>query len=231
MAEKALAIAACGARGTGKTAFVKQYLDRSKPARLAVWDYKHDPALSALGTAYADLPSFIRALKASAFKVRYLPDHEKDLQEQFSVFCRACWTASRLTMFVDELPEVTKAGSAPKPWRKCVNVGREYTDPYGKPGWLSIIGAGQRAAECDKSFTSNCDLVHCGRLSHEDDASAMAKVLRCKASDLMTLPDLAWIEKRVGDIEPTRGTLTFSSKTKNSLKTPAATKLALKKTA
>jgi hypothetical protein len=214
MTDKPLTIAAFGARGTGKTVFVRQYLDTLRPPRLAVWDFKHDPALKTLGKPYADLRAFVLALKLPGFHARYLPDHTKDMQKQFDVFCAACWTASRLVMFVDELPEVTKASRAPATWRRCVNVGREYTAPDGKPGWLAIIGAGQRAAECDKSFTSNADVVHCGRLAHEDDAKAMCKVLGCASRELMTMPDLHWIERRAGQIKPAKGVLTFKGNKK-----------------
>jgi hypothetical protein len=218
MTDKALTVAAFGARGTGKTAYVRQYIEKVRAQRLAVWDFKHDPALQTMGRPYTDLRAFILAMKAPAFQLRYLPDHTKDMGQQFEVFCRACWTASRLVMFVDELPEVTKASRAPPTWRRCVNVGRLYTAPDGKPGYLSIIGAGQRAAECDKSFTSNADIVHCGRLAHEDDAKAMAKVLGVKPQALMTLPDLHWIERQAGQINPTNGVLTFTgSKNKKNI--------------
>ena len=233
MTDKALAIAAFGARGTGKTAFILQYIKRTAPPRLAVWDFKHDPSLVKLGKPFTDLKAFILAMRSPGFQIRYLPDHTKDMQKQFDVFCKACWTASRLTMFVDELPEVTKAGRAPPTWRRCVNVGRLYTAPDGQEGWLSIIGVGQRAAETDKSFTSNCDIVHCGRLSHGDDAKDMCKVLGCTAKELMTLPDLHWIERRVGAIEPERGILSFtgSKKVEKTLLVPVPKKTASRRTA
>ena len=208
---KALAIAVFGARGTGKTQWILQRLAREKPSRLAVWDFKHDPGLRQLGQGFTELKGFVLAMRGASFNVRYQPDHTKDMAKQFEIFCQACWTASRLVMFVDELPEVTKANRAPPTWRRCVNVGREYTTPEGKPGWLSIIGAGQRAAECDKSFTSNADILHCGRLSEEDDAKAMKKKLGCTDLELMRLPDLHWIERQVGQLAPSKGVLTFKN--------------------
>jgi hypothetical protein len=207
--KKALTVAAFGARGTGKTAWVRQFLQRETPTRLAVWDFKHDPALRDMGTAYTSLPEFIRAMHAGAFQARYLVDHAADIHAAFDVFCRACWHAGNITMFVDELPEVTKPGKAPTSWRRCVNVGREYTEG-GKLMRLSIVGAGQRPAECDKSFIANCDIVHCGRLGHGPDAEAMARSMGVKALELQALPDLAWIEKRADRMEVERGTLTFS---------------------
>lgn len=212
MTDKALTLGAFGARGTGKTAWVLQTLRAEKPARLIVWDFKHDPALSTMGRAFSSLPDFIRAMRAPRFQLRYQVAHQADIHAQFDLFCRAAWHAGNLTMFVDELPEVTKANKAPASWRRCVNVGRDYVGEDGGRRALSIIGAGQRPAECDKSFISNCDVIHTGRLANLADADAMARVIGCKTSDITTLPDLAWIERRAGQVEFSRGVLKFSNR-------------------
>lgn len=212
MAEKALTIAAFGARGTGKTAWVSQQLAALKPARLIVWDFKHDPAMAKIGRAIDDLPALIRAMKAPAFQLRYRVDHAGDIAAQFDLFCRAAWAAGCLVMFVDELPEVTKANRAPAAWRQCVNVGRDYTGPDGKRRWLSIIGAGQRPAECDKSFIGNCDVIHSGRLANQGDARDLAQFLGCDFRQLLTLADLEYIERRAGTMAPTVGRLKFSGR-------------------
>lgn len=208
-AGKALTVAVFGARGTGKTAWTLQQIEASRPARLIVWDFKHDPGLERLGRAVHSLPDFIRAMNAPAFELRYLVDHSRDVHHQFEFFCRAAWEAGCLLMFVDELPEVTKANKAPPAWRRCVNVGRDYRDAKGARKWLSIIGAGQRPAECDKSFIANADVVHTGRLAYATDAKELAQSLGCDHRDLLALPDLHWIERRAGQIEPERGILRF----------------------
>lgn len=212
MASKALAIAAFGARGTGKTAWVKQEVARQKPIRLLAWDFKHDPALrEGMGEPVTTLADMARGAGAGRFKLRYLVDHNKDITAQFDLFCRIAWAAGDLTMFVDELPEVTKANRAPPAWRKCVNVGREYADA-GKIKTLTIIGAGQRPAECDKSFIANCDVIHTGRLGDMGDAKRMAQAWGIKPEELATMPDLAWVEKRADSATLERGILRFSSK-------------------
>ena len=212
--KEGIAIAVFGARKTGKTSWVRQHLKAEAPSRLAVWDHKHDPALKDLGTAYTDWRAFVRAMKADQFQIRYLPDFEQPMDGQFEIFCKACILAGDLEMFVDELPEVTKANRAPPAWRFCVNVGRSYTNPRtGSTSTIGIIGAGQRAAECDKSFISNAEIIHCGRLAHVDDAVAMAKSLNCTAKELMALPNLHYVERRAGQIEPTRGELSFNTHT------------------
>ena len=132
---KALTVAVFGARGTGKTHWTLQQIDAARPPRLIVWDYKHDPGLEKLGKAHRNLGEFIRAMKAPTFQLRYLPDHGRDLSQQFDFFCRAAWEAGCLLMFVDELPEVTKANKAPPAWRKCVNVGRDYRGGRNRRPW------------------------------------------------------------------------------------------------
>lgn len=206
---KARVLAAFGARGTGKTAWVRQQLAELQPPRLLVWDFKHDPALADLGTPHRSLPACIQAMRAPDFELRYLPDHGRDLVAQFELVCRAAFLVGNLVLFVDELPEVTKANRAPPAWRRCVNVGRDYTGGDGKRRSLSIIGAGQRPAECDKSFIANADVIHTGRLAHQADARELAGSIGCEFRELLTLADLEWVERRAGEIEPRRGRLTF----------------------
>jgi hypothetical protein len=217
---KALTLAAFGARGTGKTAWVKQQIERINPPRLMIWDFKHDPPLDTIGKPVANMPEFIKTMKKPVFKLRYMVDHTRDIQAQFDLFCQAAWLAGNVMLFVDELPEVTKANKAPAAWRRCVNVGRLYRGQDGKERSISIIGAGQRPAECDKSFISNCDVIHTGRLSNPDDARELAKSIGCDFRELMSLPDLHWLERDSAKVEFTRGILTFSKK-RPAAKTPA----------
>lgn len=218
MPSKALTIAAFGARGTGKTAWVKQQILAARPPRLMVWDFKHDPGLEDVGRAFHALPEFIQSLKARTFASRYLVNHAGDVPQQFEFFCLAAWQAGCVLMFVDELPEVTKANKAPPAWRRCVNVGRDYRDAAGARKWLSIIGAGQRPAECDKSFISNADVIHTGRLSNAADARELSQSLGCDFRELLALPDLHWIERHAGQIEPARGVLSFARVAKSAAK-------------
>lgn len=203
-------MAAFGARGTGKTAFVKQLLARTAPPRLIIWDYKHDPSLKGLGVEVRSLQELIQAVKAPTFQVRYLVRQDGQFVEQFETFCRIAWAAGNLTMFVDELPEVTKANRAPPAWRKCVNVGREYVDG-GKVKRISIIGAGQRPSECDKSFIANVDTIHCGRLGDMGDAKRMGTAWGVSPAELANLPDLHFIEKHAESAGITRGVLSFGN--------------------
>lgn len=204
---KALTVAAFGARGTGKTAWVKQFLRNARPSRLMVWDYKHDHALADLGTPYAAWPAFVKACRAKAFAARYLVSPDHDPHEQFEAFCQLAWREGNLTMFVDELAEVTKANKAPPAWRKVVNVGRSYDNGTK---CIAIVGASQRPAEVDKSFLANCDVIHTGRLGDVADAKRFAQSWGIGADELVNLPDLHWVEKRADSPDLQRGKLVFS---------------------
>ena len=210
MSEKALMVGIFGARGTGKNVYAVQLLKRLKPARLVIWDHKHDPGMSNFGTTFTDLGQAIRAMKPGGFQVRYMPDHSRDVQAQFDLFCRAAFAAGNLTLMIDELPEVTKANRAPAAWRQCVNVGRLYRGPDGKERTLTIMGLGQRPSECDKSFMNNLDILHTGRIASVNDAKTLADLLAVDYRKVMALPDLHWIERRQGTAEPVTGVLSFS---------------------
>lgn len=209
---KALTVGAFGARGTGKTAWIVQYLEKLKPKRLLIWDYKDDPPIEHLGRAVYTLPELARLAQAPAFRLRYVVDHSgPSIHEQFERFCMVAWFAGNLDMYVAELPEVTKANKAPPTWRRCVNVGRSYR-LGGLPKSLGILADGQRMAEIDKSFISNLDIVHSGRLNDLADAKRMANTLGVKYSEILALPDLHYIEKRADTPQATRGILKFTKK-------------------
>ena len=209
-AEPARLLGAFGAQGSGKTAWVRQVIERMPlRTRLVCWDFKHDPRLKGIGTDVRSVPELARAMKAPKFRLRLLVDHDADHQEQFKWFCAAVWAAGNVLMIVDELPEVTRPGKAPPLWRKCINIGRQYTGDDGKQKTIAIVGMAQRPAEVDKSFIGNLDVLHVGRLGEVNDAREMAGKLGCDWRQLTTLENLHWIEKRAGQIEPTRGVLSF----------------------
>lgn len=203
MAAKPLIIGALGARGTGKSAWCKQQLRRLKPARLAVWDLMREYEDL---QAFDQLGDFVRALKARRFAVAFRPSRDDATREaQFDVWCRAMLAAGRLVAMVEELAFVTKPHKAPAAWREMTLLGR-HADHQ-----LTIIGTSQRPASIDKDFLANADLVHCGRLAYEPDAAKAAMVLGVKADELMRLPDLHYIERAAGAVDPTRGVLSFGA--------------------
>lgn len=196
-AAKPCVVAALGARGTGKSAWVKQHLARTAPKRVAVWDFMREYP------GPTDLASAIRAMRAPAFTSVFQPSHDAKLCErQFELWCTAVYMAGNITAIVEELGYVTKPTSAPPGWRKLTLLGRHQR--------VSIIGTSQRPASIDKDFLANCDLVHCGRLAYKPDADKAAMVLGVDADELLRLPDLAWVERKAGACDASRGTLTFN---------------------
>lgn len=213
MPAKPLILAALGARGTGKSAWVKQTLARLKPSRLAVWDLMQEYDLEATES----LGDFIRSLKARTFKLAFRPSRDDDARaRQFDIWCKAMLHAGRVCCVVEELAFVTKPMKAPPGWREMILLGRH---PQHS---LSIIGTSQRPASIDKDFLSNCDLVHSGRLAYKPDAVKAAEVLGVGFDDLLRLPDLHYIERRAGDTDAKKGVLSFGGARAPSSKKPKA---------
>jgi hypothetical protein len=200
-----------GSRGTGKTSWLRRRLASKK--RLAIFDYKNDPRMRDWGTPYTDIRQFIKALDAKYFTAHYLVqrnDPRITVAEQFRLFCLACMAKGELDMFVDELPMVTAASHAPRAWRECVNVGREYTTQGSdRVKWLGISITAQRPSEVDKTFIGNMEIVHSGRLGYEEDAKVISKLTGVTVAELMGLPDLAFVEKSVDNAKIIRGRMTF----------------------
>ena len=168
-----------------------------------------DPGRSYVTRMGIDLASSEKQTADYTARVTTAEDEEGMLER--AVGTRIAWKAGNLVMFVDELPEVTKANKAPPTWRRCVNVGRSYR-LGGLPKSLGILADGQRMAEIDKSFISNLDIVHSGRLNDLADAKRMANTLGVKYSEILALPDLHYIEKRADTPQATRGILKFTKK-------------------
>lgn len=219
---KALVEGYFGARGVGKTVSAMRALQRT-PA-LAIWDYKHDPRMASWGTGYTDLAAFVKALEAKRFTARYLVDRGGPLSvtAQFEFFCRACFLRGNMTMFVDELPAVTRAWKAPDAWRECVNIGREYRDSHdASVKELGIVITAQRPGEVDKALIGNLDVIRSGRLPFANDARSIAGSLGVKYTELQQLPDLHYIERRAERVSATRGILTFPTSGSTPAKAPA----------
>jgi hypothetical protein len=201
---KPLILAALGARGTGKSAWTKQTIDKLKPSRLAVWDLMQE---------YGDLHStdnigeFVRLLHARTFRVAFHPSRDDRRREvQFEYWCNSMLTAGKVLCVVEELAFVTKPMKAPSGWREMILLGRHQQHQ------LSIIGTSQRPASIDKDFLSNCDLVHSGRLAYKPDAVKASEVLGVPFEDILRLPDLHYIERAAGVHKATAGVLSFAGK-------------------
>ena len=206
MAGKPLVIAALGARGSGKSAWVRQYLSKARPARLVVWDYMHEYPQRAVYS----LPELLQLMAAPRWELAYRPNPGRR-DAEFELLCRAVRAARRCTLVVEELAFVTTASRAPPVWRELTLLGRHTTHAEA-----SIIGISQRPASIDKDFLACADVIHCGRLANLPDARAVASYVGCDPRELTTLPDLHYIERQAGQAEAAHGVLRFGNDPKNS---------------
>lgn len=218
MKGQANVLAAIGATGSGKSLWVRRTYLAKSIARLAVWDFKREYSdlVAASTSSSRDLVGQVRE---RSFTIAFTPAmEEKKRDAQFDVFCRACYQAGKMTMLVEELAFVTRPGYAPSAWRMMTLTGRHEG--------MTIIGTSQRPASIDKDFLSSCTLIHCGRLPLEADARAVATVLGIDWRELVTLPDLHYIERRTGALACTRGVLDLQQ---NTAKKPQSSKSAPRK--
>lgn len=212
MARKPELWAALGARGTGKSAWVRREVERLRPARLAVWDLMREHQAAVVTD---DLGEALRAMGGRRWSVAFRPAGDpKRRAAQFDLWCRGLMAAGDCLALVEELAFVTQASKAPPAWAEVCLLGRHRG--------VSVIGTSQRPASVDKAFLGNVDLVHAGRQAYEADARTVGQLVGVPWAELMTLPDLHWIERRAGATEARRGVLTFDRPAPRSGATPKA---------
>lgn len=200
-ANKAEIVAALGGSGSGKSAFIKKTLAKSKPKRLLIWDTMDE--YGDFAECVPSLEAIRLKLKASkAFALRYVPTgDDKQRIARFNVFCRMAFVVGNVTMVVEELQSVTKPSWAPAGWSDCTLRGRHKG--------MRIYGASQRPASVDKNFFSNATMIRSGRLNFADDVRVMANVLQVSMQDISALKPLDYIQRDTATGKVERGRLTF----------------------
>lgn len=203
-ANQASIVAALGGSGSGKSAFIKRELARSKPKRLLIWDTmdEYGDHAAAADSLEAICKALVAAKKTGRVQLRYVPGgDDKQRVARFDVFCRLAFAAGNLTLVVEELQAVTKPSWAPAGWSDCTLRGRHRG--------MRIFGASQRPASVDKNFFSNATTIRAGRLNFKDDVMVMANVLQVDRQEIADLKPLDYISRdaQTGEIE--RGRLTF----------------------
>lgn len=214
---KAVVVAALGARGSGKSAWVKRQLEDARPPRLLVWDPMREYAGVAGCIPMSDLAGVIRAMKGARWRIAYQPPDTAGMEEQFELLCRAIKAAKRCVFIAEELAFVTTPSRSPPAWRELCLLGRHTTHAEA-----TIIGVSQRPASIDKDFLSCCDVIHCGRLAYARDAAAVAPYLGIDHRELMTLADLHYIERTPDQAQCVRAVLTFGNTLPKNKSAPAA---------
>lgn len=200
--QQANIVAVLGASGSGKTSYVMQRLKREKPKRLIIWDTKGEFSREGYATPVYTLAEVVKALTQKYFKVAYIPRGDAaTMKKEFSLLCRAAFSAKALTLVAEELSDVTEPSKAPEGWRKCTSQGRSEG--------IKVYGLSQQPASIDKHFFGNCSLVRVGRLNFDAHIKSMANCLGVPQGDIRALLPLEFIERDMLTGEVNRGKLTF----------------------
>lgn len=194
-------VAVMGMTGTGKTQWLMQRLQRPRRKRMMIWSpkepidqYGRRFAGKVVTTATDALQAAQAAGSGPLCLIFQPPGARRPDTRLFGVFCDIARAAGNLTMIVEELHTVTQPSSAPDGWSKLCLMGRGYG--------VEIFALSQRPASCDKDFFGNCTLYHTGRLGYEEDAKVMGRLLNRAPTDIMSLPDLHYLEREPRAIGP-----------------------------
>jgi hypothetical protein len=204
-ARSARIVAVFGATGTGKSIWTIQQLKKPKRNRLVIWSPKeaqdcHAGTFSA--QAFTSVSDAYRIMSAagstSPFRLVFVPSMtRKTAIKQFDAICAAALKLGNITLVVEELHTVTQPSWAPDQWSALVLMGRA--------AGVEIFALSQRPASVDKDLFSNVSMIHAGRVSFEDDAKTLGRVLLVPPGELLTLPDLHYIERTTSPNETRRG--------------------------
>lgn len=170
---KAKIHAVIGASGTGKSSYIKKDLLRDYD-QLVVWSPLEDTddyATFCGGVVARKITDLVAEVKAGATAIVYWPaaGSDKELKQQFDLFCRVVFECRGAHVLVEELSQVTMPSWAPPAWKKLSTAGRHRG--------LTLIGVSQRPANIDKDFLGNCTEVRCYRVNYDADAKVMADSL------------------------------------------------------
>lgn len=183
--------AVIGASGTGKGLWIKQQLAELQPARLVVWDFmaeygEHARQAATLESIRTDM---IRAGKTGPLRVRYVPraTEEKALRKEFETLCALVYAWGGCMYVAEELSNVTTPGWAPPAWRKMSTSGRHVG--------VTLIGVTQNPALIDKTYLSNCTLVHVSALRNNAHREYVAREIDCPVEKITALEPFHYIER------------------------------------
>ena len=180
------------ASGTGKGLWIKGQLRSLKPARLVIWDYKDEYSEFAPRLYRSLEPVRLAMMKAGAgpLRIRYKPKDgtpTKGFMSEFAVLCRLVQAWQSCTFVAEELSMVTTPGWAPPGWRSMTTGGRHEQ--------VHIIGVAQNPALIDKTFLSNCTLIHVGPLREFPHRQTVARSMDIPIEKITALEKFQWIER------------------------------------
>lgn len=180
------------ASGSGKGLWIKSQLARMQPRRLIVWDHKDEYAEIAPGPLVANTREVLQAMKAARtgpLRLRFrckkgTPDKQR--LKEFQTLCVLVQEWKNCTYVVEELSNVTMPSWAPPAWREMTTGGRHEG--------VHIIGVAQNPALIDKTFLSNCTLVHVGPLREFHHRQTVARSIDVPVEKITALVKFQWIE-------------------------------------
>lgn len=180
------------ASGSGKGLWIKEFLRRENPPRLVVWDYKDEYAEHAKTLTHSLEVVRKAMIKAGAgpLRIRYKckpGTTTKQTQAEFEGLCRLVQAWQQCCFLAEELSNVTTPSWAPAAWREMSTGGRHEQ--------VHIIGVAQNPALIDKTFLSNCTLVHVGPLREYRHRQAVARSMDVPVEKITALVKFQWIER------------------------------------
>lgn len=183
--------AVIGASGTGKGLWIKQQLAALQPARLVIWDFMDEYGDHARPSATLDAirRDMIRAGRSGPLRVRYTPrgTGEKAMRKEFETLCELVYAWGACVFVAEELSNVTTPAWAPPAWRKMSTSGRHMG--------IALIGVTQNPALIDKTYLSNCTLVHVSGLRNNAHRDYVAREIDCPVERITALEPFQYIER------------------------------------
>lgn len=201
-ANDASIVAVMGSSGSGKSLYIKQFLQRKKPVRLIVWDAQAEYSGfgKVVNTVQAAFDLMVAAGRGGSFNIVFVPGNgAKIAQLQFDAICQIVYAAGYMTFVVEELAFVTSPSYAPPGWAAVTLKGRHRG--------LRVIGASQRPASIDKHFFGNATTIRTGRLNFESDLATLSNVLQVPRDEILNLQPLQFVERDMHTGKVSRGRL------------------------
>lgn len=187
---------ATGARGSGKSTWLKQYARGF--GRVLVWSplEETDQYARELGVQPSrTLPAFLAEASTGAQAV-YAPAHPTPAL--FDMWCKIVWSVADCLALVDELADVTPVGKAVGWWGALLRKGRHRR--------IDIAAGAQRPAEIDKTIIGNSTRVVCFRLARVTDRRLMADEIGVERATVDALQPLQFLDadRLTGRVQPGR---------------------------
>lgn len=191
-------IGVMAASGSGKGLWLKQWLREENPQRLVIWDFKNEYQEAAgerpkakCHNTLGDVRKAMIAAGTGPLRIRYAPrtiaGGDKGMRKEFEALCTLVQAWEHCVFLVEELSNVTQPGWAPPAWRMMTTGGRHEG--------ITIIGVSQSPALIDKTFLSNCTLIHVGQLHEHAHRNAVEKSMDVMPGELADLVQFQYVQK------------------------------------